>query len=132
MATLTAKLSLSSSNVSTDNLSILLSNVLTVGGDYRSFRKIIASGASNLETANIVISNASYGKAYVLLHNTSIVAAEIITIGENADTNAALDYTNITLGAGEFAFYPWNSTVDLVADAASGDPVLEVMIFEAA
>ena len=132
MATLTAKLSLSSSNVSTDNLSILLSNVLTVGGDYRSFRKIIASGASNLETANIVISNASYGKAYVLLHNTSIVAAEIITIGENADTNATLDYTNITLGAGEFAFYPWNSTVDLVADAASGDPVLEVMIFEAA
>tara|TARA_R110000744_G_scaffold88703_1_gene172810 strand:+ start:59 stop:457 length:399 start_codon:yes stop_codon:yes gene_type:complete len=132
MATLTAKLSLSSSNVSTDNLSILLSNVLTVGGDYRSFRKIIASGASNLETANIVISNASYGKAYVLLHNTSIVAAEIINIGENADTNATLDYTNITLGAGEFAFYPWNSTVDLVADAASGDPVLEVMIFEAA
>ena len=132
MATLTAKLSLSSANVSTDKLNVLLSKILIVGGDYRSFRKIIASGATNLETANIVISNAAYGKAYVLLHNTSTVATEIITIGENADTNAALDYTNITLGAREFAFYPWNSTVDLVADAASGNPVLEVMIFEAA
>ena len=132
MATLTAKLSLSSANVSTDKLNVLLSKILIVGGDYRSFRKIIASGATNLETANIVISNAAYGKAYVLLHNTSTVANEIITIGENADTNAALDYTNITLGAREFAFYPWNSTVDLVADAASGNPVLEVMIFEAA
>ena len=131
MATLTAKLSLSSANVSTDKLNVLLSNILTVGGDYRSFRKIIASGASNLETANIVIGNAAYGKAYVLLHNTSTVSTEIITIGENADTNAALDYTNITLGATEFAFYPWNSTVDLVADAASGSPVLEVMVFEA-
>ena len=132
MATLTAKLSLSSANVSTDKLNVLLSKILIVGGDYRSFRKIIASGATNLETANIVISNAAYGKAYVLLHNTSTVANEIITIGENADTNAALDYTNITLGAREFAFYPWNSTVDLVADAAAGNPVLEVMIFEAA
>ena len=132
MATLTAKLSLSSANVSTDKLNVLLSKILIVGGDYRSFRKIIASGATNLETANIVISNAAYGKAYVLLHNTSTVANEIITIGENADTNAALDYTNITLGSREFAFYPWNSTVDLVADAAAGNPVLEVMIFEAA
>ena len=44
----------------------------------------------------------------------------------------ALDTTQISLAAGEFAFFPWDSTVDLVADAASGTPVLEVGIFEVA
>tara|TARA_R110000787_G_C13198935_1_gene423819 strand:- start:463 stop:582 length:120 start_codon:yes stop_codon:yes gene_type:complete len=36
------------------------------------------------------------------------------------------------LGAGEFAFFPWSSTVDLFADSASGTPVLEIMLFQAA
>ncbi len=35
------------------------------------------------------------------------------------------------LGAGEFAFFPWASTVDLFADSASGTPTLEVRIFQA-
>jgi hypothetical protein len=42
----------------------------------------------------------------------------------------ALETTNIILGAGQFAFYPWSSTTDIVADAASGSPILEVGIFE--
>ena len=36
----------------------------------------------------------------------------------------------MTLGAGEFAFFPWASTVDLAVDAAQGSPVLEVRIYQ--
>ena len=37
----------------------------------------------------------------------------------------------MTLGPLEWAFFPWATAVDLYADAASGTPTLEVMIFEA-
>ena len=36
----------------------------------------------------------------------------------------------MTLGAGEFAFFPWASAVDLFADAAQGTPTLEVRIYQ--
>ena len=36
------------------------------------------------------------------------------------------------LGAGEWAFFPWSSSVDLFADAAQGTPVLEILVFQAA
>ena len=39
---------------------------------------------------------------------------------------------NISLKPGEFAWFPWDSTVSLVADASSGTPVLEARIYQAA
>ena len=38
----------------------------------------------------------------------------------------------MTLGAKEFAFFPWAAAVDLAVDAASGTPTLEVRIYQAA
>ena len=38
----------------------------------------------------------------------------------------------MTLGAGEFAFFPWAAETDLAVDAASGTPTLEVRIYQAA
>ena len=49
-------------------------------------------------------------------------------------TNGTLTFGTpeyMTLGAGEFAFFPWASTVDLASAAATGSPVLEVRIFQA-
>jgi len=37
----------------------------------------------------------------------------------------------IKLGAGEFAFFPWDGTENLDALSADGTPTLEVMVFEA-
>ena len=68
-----------------------------------------------------------YGNVfYVYLKNLSTTANEIMTI-EKADG----DDEYLTLGAGEFAFFPWASAVDLAVDAATGSPVLEVRIFQA-
>ena len=72
---------------------------------------------------------------YVFFQNKSSTSAEVITLGladNDSSGDDALETTNITLGAGEFAFYPWDSSTDIIADAASGTPVLEVMVFQAA
>ena len=38
---------------------------------------------------------------------------------------------SIQLAAGEFAFFPWESSQNVVAKSASGTPVLEYALFEA-
>ena len=135
MATVTARLSLSSTNIAADSLSVNLAKILTVAGDYRAFKRVVASGLAELFTdGGIVLEAASYGKSYVLFHNTSTTENEIITLGLTDNDNAAdnaLETTNMKLGAGEFAFFPWDASTDIVADAAAGDPVLEVLLFEA-
>jgi len=136
MATLTAKLTLSGNNLTSDSLNISLTNLLSVAGDVRVFRRAVLSAEDELFTdGGIVLAAASYTKSYVLFHNTSTTPTEIISLGltdnDNTDDDA-LETTNIVLGAGEFAFYPWNASTDIVADAAAGSPVLEVGVFEAA
>ena len=135
MATLTAKLNLSSTNLSTDALNINLKNILTVAGDTRLFRKVLAAAEDELLTDQLLLAASAYGKSYVLLHNLSATSAEIITVGLAANDGTgdeALDTTQLALGAGEFAFFPWDSSIDLVADAASGTPTIEIGVFEVA
>ena len=126
MATLTIKL-----NLTTSPLNMFLSKVVSVGGDARVFRKVIAASEGEVFTNQLILDASAHGKCYILLHNLSTVPAEIITIGlADANDDGALATTNIALGSEEFAFYPWNSSLDVVADAASGSPVLEVGLFE--
>jgi hypothetical protein len=128
MGTLTTKLTMSSTNLTSDSLNLSLSKILTVAGDARLFKVVTSSTKSTLLAA------ANYGKSYVYLKNmdTSIV----ISIGMDtaADDEINDDATDIfmTLGGGEFAFFPWAATYDLHVDAASGTPTLEVGVFEVA
>lgn len=128
MATITAKLNLTSTTVTSDTLNLSLSKVLTVGGDSRLFTKATS------DTKAVLLAAASYGKSYVYLKNldTSIVIS--IGMDTEADNDIDNDATDIfmTLGAGEFAFFPWAATYDLHVDAASGTPTLEIGIFEVA
>ena len=71
---------------------------------------------------------------FVYLRNLHATAN--IFIGHKASA-AALEGAGaadriMTLKPGEFAFFPWTSTVDLFADAAEGTPVLEIIVFQAA
>ena len=121
MATVTAKLTLTSSDALTDSLNFTVSDSLTAAG------AILQKSVVTSTTSTSVLAAASYTTSYVFLHNKSTASAEIITI-EKADAGDEYMY----LGAGEFAFFPWSSTVDLFADSASGTPVLEIMLFQAA
>ena len=128
MGTLTTKLTLTSTNLTSDALNMSLSKVLTVGGDARLF-KVVTS-----DTKDAFLAAGSYGKSYVYLKN--IDASIIISIGMDTEADDVVDNdaTDIfmTLGPGEFAFFPWAATYDLHVDAASGTPTLEVGVFEVA
>jgi hypothetical protein len=128
MGTLTSKLTLSSTNLTSDTLNLSLSKVLTVAGDVRLFRHITSTTKANLLLA------ASYGKSYVYLKNLD--PSIIISIGMDtaADDSIDNDATDIfmTLGPEEFAFFPWAATYNLHVDAASGTPTLEIGVFEVA
>lgn len=128
MGTLTTKLTMSSTNLTSDALNLSLSKVLTVAGDTRLFKVVTSTTKSNLLLA------ASYSKSYVYLKNMD--ASIVISIGMDtaADDSIDDDATDIfmTLGGGEFAFFPWAATYNLHVDAASGTPTLEVGVFEEA
>ena len=119
MATLTPTLTLASSDMNGDVLNLSVTDSLSILGQVTT-KQVVAS------TTGVVFASAStYTKSYVYLKNLSSTAAEIMTI-EKADSGD--EY--FTLGAGEFAFFPWASAVDLAVDAAQGSPVLEVRIYQ--
>ena len=119
MATLTPTLTLASSDMNGDVLNLSVTDSLSILGQITA-KQVVAS------TTGVVFAEAAqYTKSWVYLKNLSTTAAEIITI-EKADSGD--EY--FLLGAGEFAFFPWGSTVDLARDAAQGTPVLEVRIFQ--
>ena len=122
MATVTAKLTLTSSNTPSDSLNLTVTDTLSVLGQIN--RKTIVTS----DTAAVFATAAGYTDAYVFLKNKSATAAEIIHIRVGATDSADV----MSLGAGEFTIFPWSSDENLVYDAASGTPVLEVMIFQAA
>lgn len=128
MGTLTTKLTLSSSNLTSDSLNLALSKILTVAGDVRLYKTVTSATKATLLAA------ASYGKSYVYLKNMDDSIVISIGMDTEADDTVDNDATDIfmTLGAGEFAFFPWAGTYDLHVDAASGTPTLEVGVFEVA
>ena len=120
MATLTPTLTLSSTDVTTDTLSVSLTDSLSILGEVHILRKKTSAAS------DIILDASEHNKCYVLLNNTSTASAEIVTIEESDGGQQ-----HMSLGAGEFAWFPWDSSVDLTADSESGTPTLEIMIFEA-
>lgn len=117
MATLIPTLTLSSTDATSDTLSFTVTDQLNVT------KAVIGPSKVALSTGDLTLfAAASYTKAYVYLKNTDD------TIVMNFDFGSTL---SIALAAGEFAFFPWESSQNLVATSASGTPYLEYAIFEA-
>jgi hypothetical protein len=121
MATLTPTLTLASSDMNGDVLNLSVTDSLSILGQVTT-KQVVAT-----QSGVVFATAANYTKSYVYLKNLSSTAAETMTI-EKADSGD--EY--FTLGAGEFAFFPWASTVDLALDSAQGSPVLEVRIYQEA
>ena len=133
MATLTPTLTLASTDITAnETLNLSLTDTLTIAGPVITKRVVIASGSTNVATDNTFAVAGSFSISNVLLYNTSVATSgEIITIGTGA-ASGSLAATNMSLSPGEFAFFPWDSSVSLCADASTGSPVLEVRIFQTA
>tara|TARA_R100000808_G_scaffold23032_1_gene50615 strand:+ start:99 stop:461 length:363 start_codon:yes stop_codon:yes gene_type:complete len=119
MATLTAKLTLTSSDATSDSLNLAVTDALSSAND------VVQKRIATSTTAAVFLAAADYGKSYLYLKNLSTTTAERI------DIRASTGGTDIIqLGAEEWCFFPWAGAHDLAYDAASGTPVLEIMLFE--
>ena len=137
MATLTPTQTLASTNIyPSETLNLTLSDTLTVEGPVETKRQVINVTATDLEATNVLLLAADYSKSYVLLYNTSTASAtsEIITVGTAVASGGTNDEdllataSQMSLAPGEWAFFPWESDINLAADASSGAPVLEIRI----
>ena len=117
MATLNTTLTLSSNDVTSDNLSMTLADSLTISG------KVIAPSRVVTSTGDLTLfASGSYSRSYVYLKNMDDTIAMDVDFGSTASFN---------IRPGEFAFFPWHASQNIVVAADSGTPVLEYAIFEA-
>ena len=124
MATLTANVTLSSTGLTSSALSITKAPALSIAGDF------IITRAALSTTAKLIAAGGAYTSAWIWVHNTD--TAIHMELGTNNAEDASMTTVDFDLQDGEWAFFPWNSTVDLFARAASGTPTLEYAIFERA
>ena len=120
MATLTAKITLTSTDLTTDSLSAETSNSLTVteGGIIR--KSITGTGSGSAQT---IATAAEYAVgSYIYVKNTDTTATDYLIIrSSSAD--------HIQLAGGEWAWFPWVTDADITVYASTGGTVLEYGIF---
>ena len=117
MATLTPTLTLTSTDATTDQLAFSVTDSLNITGKVISPSRVVTS------TGDLTLfASSSYSRSYVYLKNTDDSIAMDVDFGSTASFN---------IRPGEFAFFPWHASQNIVVAADSGTPVLEYAIFEA-
>tara|TARA_R110002051_G_scaffold278785_1_gene340221 strand:- start:286 stop:666 length:381 start_codon:yes stop_codon:yes gene_type:complete len=114
--TIKSVLSLTSRNVTNDILNLRVNDTLVVLEDVVQKRAVLSTVAS------LLVPSADFTKSYVFVNNVSTSNITLVR-ANNGD-----EYMH--LAPGQWAWFPWSCSVDLMAEAASGTPTLEVMIFE--
>ena len=127
------------------NLSTTASEIITIGKKSTDATVAVNDSATftMASTANIsvgmVVTDTNTGSSKIdtassiqSITNTTTAVLNKATIGGSATITAKFATENfLTLGAEEFAFFPWDGTEDLEAISSDGTPTLEIMIFEA-
>ena len=117
MATLIPTLTLSSTDATSDTLSFTVTDQLNIT------KKVITPSRVTTSTGDLtVFASSSYSRSYVYLKNMDDTIAMDIDFGSTASFN---------IRPGEFAFFPWHGSQNIVVAADSGTPTLEYAIFEA-
>ena len=117
MATLTPTLTLTSTDATTDQLAFSVTDSLNITGKVISPSRVVTS------TGDLTLfASSSYSRSYVYLKNMDDTIAMDVDFGSTASFN---------IRPGEFAFFPWHASQNIVVAADSGTPYLEYAIFEA-
>jgi len=117
MATLTPTLSLVCTDATSDELNFSVTDTLTIA------QKVIAPSKVKTSTSDLTLfASGSYSRSYVYLKNMDDTIAMDVDFGSTASFN---------IRPGEFAFFPWHASQNIVVAADSGTPYLEYAIFEA-
>jgi len=126
MATLTARLTLTSTDWHSDTLSLSPTQTLTISGDEQAVGRFTTAAADGKIPVGAFDSTDK--KAWIYLKNTSSTSAEKIMI--KPENSGSAGPTFAILGAGEFLLIPYAGNDYIWTEAASGTPVLEYGIFE--
>ena len=130
MATTTATITINSTDLLTDELSLATTATLTAAGNSTGLvgsgglgRKRLASGHAQY----VLFDGDAYadGAHKIYLKNTSTTASEYFTIEINSEQMGKLY-------AGDWAFFPWEAnadTNDIKIDPSAADMTLEYMLF---
>ena len=117
MPTLTPTLTLTSTDVTSHELSFSVTDSLSIS------KKVVNISRVATSTGDLTLfASSSYSRSYVYLKNTDSSIAMDIDFGSTASFN---------LAAGEFAFFPWHGSQNIVVAADSGTPTLEYALWEA-
>ena len=114
--TIKSILSLTSKNVTNDILNLRVDDAIVVLEDVVQKRVVLST------TASLIASALDFSKAYIFANNVSTYNITLVR-SNNGD-----EYMH--LAPGQWAWFPWSCSVDLMAEAQAGTPTLEVMIFE--
>lgn len=116
--TLTPTLSLTSTDLFSDTLSLSVTDSLSITKDREFNRTKMA--ASSADTT--IFAAATYTRAMVYLKNVDSTTAINIDFGSQLA---------MQIEPGEFAFFPWDSSGNIVAASEdSNTPILEHAVFE--
>ena len=117
MATLTPTLTLTSTDALSDPLSFTVSDSLTIAQKVIGLSRVVTS------TSDLTLfASSTYSRSYVYLKNIDDTIAMDIDFGSTASFN---------IRPGEFAFFPWHGSQNIVVVADSGTPILEYALWEA-
>ena len=116
MATLTPTLTLTSTDATSDVLSFSVTDSLTIA------QKVVNLSRVTTSTSDLTLfASGTYSRSYVYLKNIDGSIAMDIDFGTTASFN---------IKPGEFAFFPWHASQNIVVAADSGTPILEYALWE--
>ena len=128
MATVTPKLTITSTDLLSQNLNLSLSTSITASATTGLARKAITSTAKGTASGQVTLHTAAdfTAPAYLYVKNTDSTASDhIIVYDATTSGNPIL----LKLQGGEFAFMPVNNSIDLKAYAVTTSTPVEFVVF---
>ena len=128
MATVTSKLTLTSSDLLSQPLSLALSKAITATHTTGLARAPITSTAKGTASGQVTLHTAAdfTAPAYIYIKNTDTTLSDhVIVYDATTSGNPIL----LKLQGGEFAFMPFNNSVNLKAYAVTSGTIVEFMVF---
>ena len=128
MATVTSKLTLTSTDLLTQNLNLAVTNAITASHTTGLARKPITSTAKGTASGQVTLHTAAdyTAPAYLYVKNTDATASDHVIIYDGTTSGNPI---LLLLQGGEFAFMPLNSSIDLKAYAVTSGTIVEFMVF---
>ena len=128
MATVTPKLTLTSTDLLSQNLNLNVSTSITASATTGLARNSITSTDKGTASGQVTLHTAAdfTAPAYLYVKNTDSTASDhIIVYDATTSGNPIL----LKLQGGEFAFMPLNNSIDLKAYAVTTGTIVEFMVF---